>query len=200
MLAKIASPYAISASGVLGAVAAAGISSSLVAKLTNGLSVSDTAARVTANLTGLQALATAGKLASISLTDAGSPTLSLTAAQIAADPLVLAAISSPYAVSASGVAAAFNGDTIRNFSVAGSVLDITDLNSNTLTATFAENDAGAAGVLTLNDGVHALSVTLFGQFMAAGHSGTAASVGIVVTSDGVSGSKLTYNAALAPPR
>jgi hypothetical protein len=69
----------------LSAAAAAGLSPTSTSQLTTGISISDTAANVTANLAGLQNLAAAGHLASITLTDASTPKLTLTAAQLRAD-------------------------------------------------------------------------------------------------------------------
>ena len=94
------------------------------------------------------------------------------------------------------IASVFNGDTIRGFSGANNVIDVTDLNASKLTATFVENAAGTSGQLNLNDGTHSASIALFGQFMAAGVSGTAAAAGFTATADGAGGTKITY---AAPP-
>ncbi|MCP3385976.1 hypothetical protein NLM31_36870 [Bradyrhizobium sp. CCGUVB4N] len=69
------------------------------------LSVSDTAANVTANLSVLEALAANGDLASITLTDSGTPTLSLTATQFSSDSTALGTIGSAYNLFVSGVSA-----------------------------------------------------------------------------------------------
>jgi hypothetical protein len=65
----------------------------------NLILVSDTAADVAANLDALQVLAAGGKLASITFTDGGMPTLALSAAQITADAKALATVNSPYHLS-----------------------------------------------------------------------------------------------------
>ena len=96
-------------------------------------------------------------------------------------------------------AALFNGDTIKGFTSPGDIIDVTDLNAATLTATFTENAAGTAGKLALSDGVHSTSITLFGQFMAAGFSGTAAAAGFTATADGASGTNIAYQPVVAPP-
>jgi hypothetical protein len=62
------------------------------------------------------------------------------------------------------------------------------------TATFTENAGGTAGTLSLSDGTHSASITLFGQFMAAGFSGSASSAGFSTAFDGGSGTKITYTA------
>ncbi len=62
------------------------------------ITLSDSAANVIANLDLLESLATLGKLASITLTDRGTPVLNITAQQKSADALALKAIVSPYSV------------------------------------------------------------------------------------------------------
>jgi probable HAF family extracellular repeat protein len=73
-------------------------------------SVIDSAADVSANLDGLQSGAAAGTLGGITLTDSGTPNLTVTAAQITADKAVLNDISGPHAVTVqmSGTAAGHN--------------------------------------------------------------------------------------------
>jgi chitinase len=160
-------------SGGLSAAAASALGSNATA----GISVSDTAANVSANLDGLQHLAAAGDLSSITLADASTPKLALTAAQVGADAPALSKIVSPYAPSITGTAADFSGDTVANFNVAGSALDVTNMNFAKLTATFAENANATAGTLSLTDGVNAATITLLGQYAAVGYSGSAASAG-----------------------
>ena len=198
-LAVITGPYGLVVTGTLSAAVATKLPATLTAHLTVGLAVADTAANVLAALAKLQTLATAGGLASISLTNAATPTLTLTTAQLKADVGALSDIVSAYAVSASGASKTFTGLSIGHFTAAGSVLDLTDLNSKTLSATFTENALGTAGTLNVSDGKNSASITLFGQFMAANATGTAAAAGIVAVSDGSSGTRLTYNAALALP-
>ena len=62
------------------------------------MTLSDTAANVVANLDYLQTLAAQGKLGSITLTDSGTPVLTITTAQQTADAQALAAITSPHSV------------------------------------------------------------------------------------------------------
>jgi hypothetical protein len=181
--------------GGLSAAAAAALGSNA----TGGISVSDTAANVAANLTGLQHLAAAGDLASITLTDASTPKLALTAAQLHADAQAVGKIASSYAPSITGTAADFAGDTVTNFNVAGSALDVTNMSFAKLTATFAENASATAGTLSLSDGVNAATITLLGQYAAAGFSGSAASAGFLTSSDGAQGTHVAFNAALATP-
>ena len=186
-------------SGGLSAAAAAGLSPTSTSQLTAGISVSDTAANVTANLAGLQNLAVAGHLASVALTDASTPKLTLTAAQLRADAGALGKVTSLYAPSITGTTADFSGDTVANFNVAGSALDLTNLNFTKLTANFTENATATAGTLSLSDGVNAATVTVLGQYAAAGFSGSAASAGFLASSDGAQGTNVTFHAALAAP-
>jgi hypothetical protein len=181
------------------AAAAAGLASGSTTNLAAGLSVSDTATNVTANLAGLQHLAAAGELSSITLTDAGTPKLTLTGAQLSTDAQALGKIASLYAPVVAGTAADLTGDTVANFNVAGSALDVTNLNLANLTANFTENASATAGTLSLSDGVHAATVTLLGQYAAAGFSGSAASAGFAAASDGAQGTNVTFQAALATP-
>jgi hypothetical protein len=125
--------------------------------------------------------------------------MALTAAQLHADTTALGKIASSYAPSVTGRAADFSGDTVANFNVAGSALDVTNMNVAKLTATFAENASETAGTLSLSDGGNAATVTLLGQYAAARYSGSAASAGFVASADGAQGTNITFNAALATP-
>jgi hypothetical protein len=167
----------------------------LGASITNPLHVADLAANVVANLEALQAIAASSKLASIMLSDATTPTLHLTATLVSSDAAAIAAISSAYAIAVAGTSAQATGETIRHFSTAGSSLDLTDLNHGppSFTANFAENAAATQGTLTLNDGTHAVSVTLIGQFAPAGFSGAATNVGFTFGADSASGTMIGWH-------
>jgi hypothetical protein len=82
------------------------------------VSVSDSAANVAANLDGLQVLAANHKLAAISLIGAGPQTLSITAAQVAADSAALHAISTAYALNVTAVSVAGASSVLANAQVA----------------------------------------------------------------------------------
>jgi hypothetical protein len=73
------------------------------------------------------------------------------------------------------------------------------MNFAKLTATFAENANATAGTLSLSDGVNAATITLLGQYAAAGFSGGAASAGFLASADGAQGTHVAFNAALATP-
>jgi hypothetical protein len=98
----ITSNYTLQVTNVSVAVAA---SVSATAKVT-AIIVSDSAAHVAGGLDSLQALAAGGKIASITLTDSGTPTLSLTAGQLRADAAIIGRIASVYNLAVSGVTAA----------------------------------------------------------------------------------------------
>ena len=84
----------ISGAGSLNVMGALVNASSTITALT----ISDTAANVVANLDYLQTLAAQGKIGSITLTDPGSPALTITTGQQAADTAALLAITSPHSV------------------------------------------------------------------------------------------------------
>jgi hypothetical protein len=69
------------------------------------VAVADGAAAVAANLDSLQSFAGKGEILSIGLTDAGTPTLSLSESQLATDAAVLKLISGSYDISVTGAAA-----------------------------------------------------------------------------------------------
>jgi hypothetical protein len=95
--------------------------------------------------------------------------------------------------------ASFNGETIGGFASAGNVIDVTNLVSTKIkTATFVENAAGTAGALTLASNGQSVAINLFGQFMAAGFSGTAAQAGFAIGTDGAGGTNVTYHPVIAP--
>jgi hypothetical protein len=62
----------------------------------------DSAANVAANLDGLETLAAPNDIVSITLTDSGTPTLMITAAQPANDTLALEQVITPFTITATG--------------------------------------------------------------------------------------------------
>ena len=92
-----------------------------------------------------------------------------------------------------GTSALFNGATVADFTSAGSELDITDLNSAAVTASFVEASDGSGGQLSLGDGVHSITVTLVGQIAADNFSGAATSAGLVLASNGAGGTDITWH-------
>jgi hypothetical protein len=86
------------------------------------LAISGSAASVSADLSSLQSLAAKGALGSVTLTDSGTPTLSITAAQLAADVAALNDISGSYSLS---VAAGSSAVTIAGLAGHATTVDFT---------------------------------------------------------------------------
>jgi hypothetical protein len=145
--------------------------------------ITDSAATVQANLDALQTLAAAGKVASIALSDAGTPTLSLTAAQWTADATAISEFAGNYALTVTGLTAAqvaglagnahvasvtvsdsaahvgANLDALQTLAAAGklSPVTLTDGGTPTLSITGAQ---AAADLAALNDIAGPYSITL----------------------------------------
>ncbi len=92
----------IHVTGVVTALTAAGVSGQ--AQSTT-IAVSDSAINIGANIDALGSLAALGRLANVTLTDAATPTLAITAAQFARDASGLAAITSGFALEVSALTA-----------------------------------------------------------------------------------------------
>jgi hypothetical protein len=112
------------------------------------------AADAAANLDALQTLAAAGKLAGVMLTDGGSPTLAVTAAQLAADGAALHAIAGNYRVTlqdklAAVLAASNRGANapVQGYQVRDSAASV----SAGLDALQTLAAAGKLGAITLTD-------------------------------------------------
>ena len=73
-------------------------------------------------------------------------------------------------------AAALNGDMITNFSALGDLIDITNINPNSVQSP-SFTQTGGSGVLSVTDGSHAAAITLTGTFIQAGFSVGADSTG-----------------------
>lgn len=73
--------------------------------LTTPISVADSAANVGTNIDALEGAAVAGKLSSITLTDGGIPTLSISASQLTSDAAAIKAISGSFSLSEAAPAA-----------------------------------------------------------------------------------------------
>ena len=155
-LAAIAGTYDVALSGVTAASAASAVTGNVVS-----VSVADTGANVAANIDGLQALAVAGELAGIAFTDAGAPTLAVTAAQYANDTGAVAAMAGAYGLAVSGVSVANAASVAAGANVAS--VGITDTAANVaanIDALQALSLAGQLGAVTLTDtGTPTLAVT-----------------------------------------
>ena len=95
-------------SAVIGGITVAGIDASKAVANANavqnihGLEVTDSAADVSGQITGLEALAASGKLDGITLTDGGIPAVAVSPAELQADGSALEAIRSPYVLTVDG--------------------------------------------------------------------------------------------------
>ena len=140
--------------------------------------ISDSAADIQANIDTLQSEVTAGQVTSITLTDANTPTLTLTAAQFSNDTGVLNAITGSYDINVTGVSAlsaqvpflnphvtavsvtdsglniGLDLDVLESLAKAGTLLSITVTGGTDLTVTQAQltNDADALAKVTSSVG------------------------------------------------
>jgi hypothetical protein len=84
------------------------------------------------------------------------------------------------------------GDDVKGVTVSGFVkgdtLDLTDIAFKGASLTFVENKAGTSGTLTIINGKDKATVTLFGQYVAAGFA---------LGGDGHGGTAVTYTSATA---
>jgi hypothetical protein len=159
-LLKIASAYTITVTGQPTAAQAAAINTTLIGKLGAGITVSDTAAAVAANLAALQARVRG--IGSIVLTDTNPPALSLTAAQLVADASALLKITSPYHITVTGNAtaaqAAGANATLTARLTAG--MTVVDTGSNVVAALNAlQTHINTVASITLSDSNPALTLT-----------------------------------------
>ncbi|GEM_PF-2677801 len=92
--------------------AAAAVASLQAGSLYTQVTVTDSAADVAANLSGLESIASSGKLAAITLTDSGYASLSVTAAQLSADAAAVNAISGNFVLTV-------DATTASNATIAG---------------------------------------------------------------------------------
>ena len=167
-LGEIASPYTITLSAATKAfsvsIAIFDAEESLLDKIVGGFAISDTAANVAANLGALNADA---NVTSISLTDAGTPTLQITAAQALEDGRVLGEIVTPYTISLTGETSPISV-ALAQFSADQGVLDrivggfdISDAAANVAKSLNALNDDPDIDAIALTDaGTSTLTLTV----------------------------------------
>jgi hypothetical protein len=95
-------------SAVIGGITVAGIDASKAVANANavqnihGLEVTDTAANISSNITGLEALAATGKLTSITLTDSGVPVVAVSPAELTADGSAIGTIQGNFILQVDG--------------------------------------------------------------------------------------------------
>jgi hypothetical protein len=146
--------------GVTGVTAANAATVGAEANVTS-VSISDTAANVSTNLDALQALANAGELGSITLTDGGTPSLSITQAQLTSDAGALAAIGSSYHLSLSSVLAASAASVAAETNV--TAVSVSDTDANVVSNLASLQTLAAASELTsitlVDPGTPVLTIT-----------------------------------------
>ena len=145
ILAKISGTYNFSVSGVSAANLTAVLSNSHV----QAVALSDTASNVTKVLDTLQANLT--KISGITLTDAGTPTLTVSTTQWANDAGILAKISSAYNLNVSGVTVGNLANMLSNPHVQS--VTVSDSSSNIVAAlNTLQTAASKISGITLTDG------------------------------------------------
>jgi hypothetical protein len=135
---------------VAGVTAATAVANNLAGKITAPVQISDSAANVAANIDGLQKIAAAGNLSNVYLTDSGTPTLTLTAAQAANDGGVLIKIAGGYHLAVHSLASDVVGhlDALQSWASGGELASITftDPGTPTLTVTPTQLTADAVAL------------------------------------------------------
>jgi hypothetical protein len=125
------------------------------------VTVTDSAAAVQGGLDALQSLAAGGKISAITLTDSGTPTLSVTDAQLTDDATALAQIAGNYSLSVTGASVANTGAAATTAHVAS--IQLTDSAANVLAALDPLQSIESKGItlsISLSDsGIPNLSLT-----------------------------------------
>lgn len=122
--------------------------------LPGGAQIADTAADVGANIDGLESIAAAGKLVGLTLTDSGTPTISITAAQFAADGKAVADISGNFVLKVDASAAT---GTLTGLSAHATVVSFSGASTDySVTSTAAD---GSSFVLTQASTGHTLDIS-----------------------------------------
>jgi hypothetical protein len=168
--------------------AAAGLQASTTV---TAFTISDTAADVSAGLTGL---ATDTKLTSIALTDAGTPWMTLTAAQYAADTSVLGKIVSAFDLSVTGATASAaaglqSSANVTAFSVADTAANVTaklsSLNTDSKLSGLTISGTASGDTLNLTGSKVAATIYLNGDTASASGGLTAPTLRFIGTPDSI---------------
>jgi hypothetical protein len=118
----------------------------------SSIAVADSAADVAANFDALEHVAKAGKLAAITLTDSGTPTIALTEAQLFADQDALSAIGSSYSLVVTNALAidaqSLSGNPLIH---SVSVLDVSSSIVSNLSGLESVAKSGKLGTVTATD-------------------------------------------------
>ena len=169
-------------SGVLSLQTNAGEAVSSGSGFFSKITITDSANNIESHLDGLKTLSAPGKTLAINLTDSGTPTLKVTAAQLTADAPVLADIAGTYTLTVSGVNAAGASSMLAQANV--TAVGVTDSAANVMTNLDNLQTLATAGKLTsivlTGSGPQVLSLT------PAQLSGDAAALGAITSSFAVS--------------
>lgn len=141
--------YTLTVTGATAAAASAAVANPHLISVT----VTDSAANVAANLDSLGSLATAGELTEISLTDGGTPTLTIALAQMTTDAKALGEIEGNYALLVTGVPVADISNLLTQAHVGA--VSVSDSSADVLADLDALQSLSAAGelqLITLTDG------------------------------------------------
>ena len=154
LLAKISGTYDVS---VTGAVTVASLGGILANSHVLPVAVADIASNVTSVLNTLQT--DAAKITSISLTDSGTPTLTISAQQFANDTAALGKISTPYSLVINGETTVNVASDLKNSHVAKvNVLD-TGANVTANLDSLQSNSAQIGSIALTDKGVATLAIT-----------------------------------------
>ena len=149
--------------------ASAALSANQAGLVASAVAIADSAANVSANLDGLQVLAAAGKLSSVTLIDSGTPTLTITSAQQTADAAAIKDIVSSYTllIGTTVTNTTGNQETLTapaaNTTLKGAGYDVLDLSGNPIAVkssayTLTANADGSLTITTAGSTDHVSGV------------------------------------------
>ncbi len=170
-----------------GVSVASAIASYNANQIVSPATVSDSAQNVASNLDTLQNIAAAGKLAAITLTDSGTPTLTITPVQTANDATVLGLISGNYHAAVTGRAfdVGHNLDALQTLASASRLgaVTFTDAGTPTVTISPSQEIADAQSLADIS-GAYNLSVVGSTGINTVAYSGNMGTYAITHQSDG----------------
>ena len=159
--------------------------------------ISDSAANVSANLDALAAVAAQGDLGAVTLTDSGTPVLTMSVAQMASDAAVLKAISGKFEIDVSDTGANVSAglDSLQSLVTSGKVASISVTNGAALSVTAAQLTSDAAALKAISGGfsvalnapaIDSYITGLAGEANTVVFSGTGSQYAITPVGDGTS--------------
>jgi hypothetical protein len=133
--------------------------------------VVDSAANVTAYLDGLEPLASANNIVSITLTDTGTPIFTITTTQLVNDAQALELIATPFAITATGTITVAEAQSFLNSSLLAhltSGLTVADTSANLSSTAFPPSNVFALNLLASANKLAAVDPTDSGPITIAG--------------------------------